>query len=85
MGHTTSASIGGAGTEHPKGPDASGSRCRRPGEGMPEIISALGAFIILRIVCHNLLRLLEPAHRDAVAHHVHRDARLDASVLISVI
>jgi hypothetical protein len=47
------------------------------------VVSSLGVFIILRIVRHNLLRMLEPADRDAAAHHVHRPARLGASVLIS--
>jgi phage anti-repressor protein len=36
MGRTTSASIGGAVTEDPKGPDASGGRCRKPTEGILE-------------------------------------------------
>jgi hypothetical protein len=47
------------------------------------MVSTIRVFSILRIVRHNLLRMLEPADRDAVPHHVHRNARLDVPVLIS--
>ena len=51
---------------------APGGRCRRSGEGIPEVVSTLGVFIIPRIVRHNLLRMLEPADQTAVARHVGR-------------
>src|SRR3954471_3735982 len=76
----------GAGEHHAAAAAAEVPRAQRHGERLavhPRQLALQPRVPGLRGHRRPLLQRLEPAHRPALAHHVHRTARMDAWVLIN--